>query len=269
MGALAQYNKELLEVAAEKGFWLRILGSIGGYKIWLIRTRDYYVPDYTRKELRLLIAAGFHGEEPAGPWAILEWLKRCDTHLLTQIDLSFIPMVNPYGFKGSTSRKTVRYGPSGMKTNTGFCHTVETGEEPSPEGQILLDHINLIRPLAQNGFLSLHEDKTERSFYLYTFEHGDEPGSFTEGLKKELKSHFPKYLDEVKVLTDADQGNSPVAKKGVIFRLCDGSFEDWMFHLGVERCATTETPGRYRLKRRIDAGVAVIDKFISLCQEEI
>jgi hypothetical protein len=263
MGALAKFNRELMEVSAEKGFWLRILGSIEGNKIWLVRTRDYYVPDYDHKDLKLLIGAGWHGEEPAGPWAILEWLKRCDQTKLEKLDLSFIPLVNPTGFK-----KNTRAGVSGMRPNRGYCHQREMKEVPSPEDQILIDHVDLLRPLAQNGLITLHEDNVEKSFYIYTYEHGTEPGAFTVGLKKEMKNHFPKWLHGTTATTSADRTEGLVIQEGVVFRLCDGAFEDWMFHMGVPKVATIETPGRYRLKRRVEAGVAIIDKFIKLCGEE-
>lgn len=262
MAAIRTYYEELFDIAAKNGFWLRILGAVSGHKIWLIRTRDYYVPDYEHTDPRLLIVAGFHGEEVAGPLAILKWLKTHDENVWKKIDLSFIPIVNPYGFAKGT-----RYGESGKKTNAGFCHTKELEGEPSPEGQILIDSISIIRPLAQDGFLSLHEDKSERGYYLYTFEHGPEPGKFTQGLKREIGKHFHRPVDGIRVFTDAQKEYGPMVKDGLIYRLCDGTFEDWLFHLGVPRCAVTETPGKYRLARRVEAGVAIIDKFIQLCEE--
>jgi hypothetical protein len=100
---------------------------------------------------------------------------------------------------------------------------------------------------------------------LYTFEKAKEPGKFTFGMKEVLGQHFNKCVDGIKVDTDcANRGAGPMVKDGIIYRLCDSSFEDWMFHLGVPRVVVTETPGMYRLKRRVDAGSDAIDKFIEL-----
>jgi hypothetical protein len=246
----------MLKISAEKRFWLCVLGEVDQKQIWLVRTRS----TLEHNDLKLLIAGGFHGEEKAGPYAILKFMENCENNLLQKVDLSFIPIVNPWGFA-----KNTRYGPSGEKTNCGFCHP-ERKMKPSREGQILMNNIDLLRPLADDGFLSLHEDTTEKNYYLYTFEKRKTPGPFTLGIKEELGKFFRKALDGEHAEIDASDGShiGPVFKDGLIFRHCDGSFEDWLFHLGVPRAVVTETPGKYRLKRRVDAGVSVISKFVEL-----
>jgi hypothetical protein len=210
---------------------------------------------------KVLIVAGFHGEEQAGPWAILKWMKEAPDSYLAKYDISFIPIVNSYGF----ARKK-RYGLSDMQTNTGFG---PNGKEqaPSPEGQILIDHIDLLRPLAQHGFLSLHEDVTTKEYYLYTSEHGPRPGLFTYRLRKELKKFFPKAYDGIAYVDTTTRELGPRCNQGIIYNYFDGSFEDWMFQLGVPKCAATETPGLYQLKRRVDAGVSIIYKFLELVEK--
>lgn len=253
----------MLQVAAEKGFWLKVLGQVSGpnrkYEMWLLRTRNMYSYDHT--DPRVLIVAGFHGEEVAGPWGLLKWITECDSKWLKLVDASFIPIVNPYGF----ARKK-RYGYSDLPTNAGFCH------EPvgrSPEGEILANNIELLRPLAHDGFLSLHEDSTTKEYYLYTFEQGLEPGKFTKSLKKELSKSFPKPYEGIAYVDSRDPDAGPICKDGLIYRFCDGSFEDWLFHLGVPRVAVTETPGKYKMDRRIGATVNVIQKFIELAYEGV
>ncbi len=260
MAAIHKFNRMLFKVAADKGFWLRPLGELDGYEMWLVRTREIYSFDH--QDPRVLIVSGFHGEEVAGPWAILKWITDCDKKWLEKIDLSFIPIVNSYGF---ARRK--RYGSQGIKTNSGFFHNEQTNESPSPEGQVLINHIDFLRPLAQDGFLSLHEDVTTKAYYVYTFEHGTKPGKFTYSLRRELGKYFPKRLDGVAVYADANNGN-PLVKNGLVYKLCDGSFEDWLFHLGVPKVAVTETPGKYKLQRRVIAGVGVIQKFLELIEKK-
>lgn len=260
MPGFQKFSKSIFQVASENGFWLRVLGKVDKYEIWLIRSRD----TINHHDPKLLIVAGFHGEEKAGPLAIQKWFKSFDRELLKDVDLSFIPIINPMGYQRGT-----RYNAWGEKSNQGFIHQEESGEKPSREGQILLDNIDLIKPLASNGFLSLHEDKSERHFYLYTYEKDEKPGNFTKLMKKELNKFFPRKLHGVAVGTDSLASDKvPKVVNGLVYNLCDGSFEDMLFHLGTPRVAVTETPGKYRLQRRIDAGVSVINKFIDLCKEK-
>lgn len=261
MAAIKKYHQQMLEIASNRGFWLKPLGQLQGpgrkYEMWLIRTREIY--SYDHKDPRVLIVAGFHGEEAAGPWAILKWMKECDPLWLREVDISFIPIVNPHGFA-----RNKRWGYSDMATNTGFCHG---NAKPSPEGQILIDNIELLRPLAHDGFLSLHEDVTVKEYYLYTFEQGLEPGKFTKTMKKELGKYFPKPYEGI-AYVEACSGAGPDCKDGLVYRFCDGSFEDWLFHQGVPRTCVTETPGKYKLQRRINANKEIIQKFIEVVKSE-
>jgi len=255
MAPIKDFYNRMTKIASEKRFWLLPLGQVEELPIWLVRTR--FNSDH--KDPKMLVVSGFHGEERAGPYGVLKWMGTDNYNILKRVDLSFIPVVNPVGFKNET-----RYSIAGEPNNCGFCHP-ESKEKLSREGQILYKNIDLLRPCAENGFLSLHEDIGVKEFYLYTFEKTKEPGTFTEGLKEVLAQYFHKPLDGVSVEADAGEKGTKV-QDGLVYRHCDGSFEDWMFHLGVPRSAVTETPGKRRWEKRVDAGVAVINKFIELCE---
>jgi hypothetical protein len=65
---------------------------------------------------RLLLTAGFHGEEPAGPLTVLEHLPEIlDRARSKGIGLTIYPCVNPSGFEDGT-----RYNRSGEKPNNDF-----------------------------------------------------------------------------------------------------------------------------------------------------
>lgn len=257
MKRIVPYRKRLFTLAADKKLWLRVLGEVGNHQIWLVRTRE----SANHSLPRLLIAGGFHGEERGGPLAILQWLENFDVNAL-KADVSFIPIANPEAFDEGK-----RYNTKNEKSNCGFCHP-ESGDKPSKEGVILMRHMPFLKMLAKDGFLSLHEDVGSKEFYLYTFERTDEPTKFTKDLRSELAKHFEKALDGEVIHSDATnqaKDKKVMAKDGVVFKLCDGSFEDWLFHEGVPRCAVSETPGSgIELKRRVDAGEAMINKFVQL-----
>lgn len=261
MGLMTPYKKKLFKMAVDKKLWLRPLGEVGNHQIWMVRYKDTFRHNYPR----LLIVAGFHGEEKAGPLAVQRWLETFDPNLYRYVDVTFVPVVNPEGFDQGK-----RYGNSKEKTNCGFCHP-ENGDKPSQEGIILLKNYQLLKNCAKDGFLSLHEDLSETHFYVYGFERLEKPGKFTLGLRNELSKYFKEPLDGELVGNDATRTRAEeevLAKDGIVWRLCDGSFEDSLFHDGTNRCAVSETPGQEaKLEIRIQAGVAVINKFIELSLE--
>jgi hypothetical protein len=253
--AFQKYQKELIRVAGDKGLWLRNLGACTSrLPLWFVQTD----PMHDRRT-RLLITAGFHGEEKAGPWGILKWLKEFDPKILKKVSMSFLPVANPSAFD-----RGVRYNTLNEKSNCGFCHP-EKGEKPSMEGEVILSHFDYLLGSAKNGFLSLHEDaELAKEYYTYTFEEHEKPGDFTCGLLDCLAGYWEKPLNGYCASTDADlQGHLIV--NGVAFRVCDGSLEDALFHKGVPLCAVTETPGKAKFETRVECHAALIDKFIELC----
>jgi len=254
-----KYQKRLIKIAGEKGLWLYNLGeSSSRLPLWFVRTS--LLPD---KRPKLLIAAGFHGEEKAGPWGLLKWLDYFDVSILKKVDLSFLPVANPSAFN-----RGVRYNTTNEKSNCGFCHP-EKKQPPSLEGALIIKKYDMISQAATDGFLSLHEDiDLTKEYYTYTFEDKDAPGDFTCGLLDKLAEYWEKPLNGYCASTDADLEGRLIVN-GVAFKVCDGSLEDALFHSGVPRCAVVETPARAKLDTRIECHMALIDKFIELCLEEI
>jgi len=260
LAAIKKYQQEMFQVVAQKRFWLTNLGYSDVHPIWLLRTRL----NRSHDDPKILVVSGFHGEEPAGPYAVLKWLQNCDPKALKDYDISFIPIVNPGAFAKGT-----RYSAPDEISNCGFCHPEVDGDEKSVEGVVLANSIDLLKPIAKDGYLSLHEDKDERKFYLYSFEEGTkEPGHVPMEIKKTLGQHFKAFVDGDEVEVDCRRHKKVKVVNGMVHNFCDGSFDDWMFHLGVPYVIVTETPGRYKLSRRVDAGVAVIDRFITLILED-
>ena len=255
MKKIATYNNRLITVSANKKLWLRILGEVRNQPIWYL-TNQY---GYRARSPRLLIVGGMHGEEVAGPLSIMKWIEDFDPILFHTINLSFIPMVNPVAYQLGQ-----RYNHKKEKSNCGFYDTQGSGDNPSEEGVVLLKNLPLLKACSRDGFLSLHEDIESSKFYLYTFERTAEPGSFTYAMRDKLAEFFTDPLDNELVTTDAQGGHGIMVKNGIVYRLEDGSLEHWLFTEGTNRSVTTETPGTYPLKIRINANMALITKFIEL-----
>ena len=236
------YFQRLKTATSSNGLEIRELGYVGSYPLLLVEPQNTSGPN-------ILVAGGFHGEEPAGPWGILRFLETHPHELLSRVNLSFLPLVNPTGFVQGQ-----RLNDWGENPNSGFCHGEARGGILSREGRILLDNISLLRPLADDGFVSLHEDSDQSGFYLYTFEQSEIPGQFTRSLRDAGLDFFDCCSDEIAGETVED---------GVVYCQCDGSFEDFLFHEGVPRTACTETPGRLNINARINCNCYIIQNFIN------
>jgi hypothetical protein len=244
---LIKFGKILYERASQKGFAIQELGKVGEYPILLL------TPKKSNEGPNLLIAAVFHGEEPAGGWGILRFLQEVSPNIIASSNLSFLPIVNPTGFR--TGRRTNDWGEN---PNRAFIHSDPEQSEPSREGRILVEHLPYIKLLAKDGFLSLHEDIEMEKFYIYTFENTETPGAFSEALRNEEQKYFQAYPDGLL--------EGGLVSNGVIFRYCDGSFEDMLFHEGIPRTACTETPGLLNIDSRIEANVGIITAFVNFAE---
>jgi hypothetical protein len=246
--------KDLLRISNHRGLWLKVLGEVGRHQIWFLRSKE----TLNSGNRKLLIAAGFHGEERAGPLAILKWLEECDGKIFEKMDLSFLPVTNPIGFN-----RGIRYNTWNEKTNGGFYHTKRNKDKPSHEGEILIRNIDLLKESAADGFLSLHEDTTSDEFYIYIYSHRKSWRALAEEMRNEEAKFFNQPLDGVHVNEEGDP--HVLAHDGLVHNLHDGSFEDWLMHLGVPYAVVTDTPGKTRIiSKRVEAGVALINKFIEL-----
>lgn len=239
-----RFRERLQAVAARRGHELRVLGTAGGEPLFLLQAGagDHAAP-------RLLLASGFHGEEPAGPWGVLAFLESAPTELLDAVRLSVLPLINVTGFSKGT-----RFNAWGENPNRGYLGL--PGESPSREGSVLLEHRELLVPAAQTGLLTCHEDVLLSHAYVYSQERADAPGELTRALLATNAAHFPLHPDG---LVDGC-----AVRGGIVFNHYDGSFESWLMHGGIPYAACVETPGQQPIARRVAAQRAMIETFVSM-----
>ncbi len=235
----------LYSVAKAKGFKKKILGYIDGWPLLLFYRK------INKDKPNILIASGFHGVEIGGCWGVVNFLENAPDNLLDSVNISFMPLVNPTGFELGKRKNKWRENP-----NRGFCHLSSNKTKISKEGLILEDNILLITKLAKDCFISLHEDPDFEYFYLYTYEQETEPSEWSFLLRNTLKSIFTPIPKRLANNLFVNMSSS------IVFKCCDGSFEDLLFHLGIPLTATTETPGKLSLKKRIQANSSIIASVI-------
>lgn len=237
----------LNEQVSRLGLLERKLGEAGNYPI-----NFYQSP--TQKTLRpsLLISAGFHGSEPAGPWGMLHFLNELKPELFDHINLSLLPLVNPTGFK-----RGHRFNQSGENPNRGFVldnDRAKSNGDTSAEGKALLEHSKLLQAASKDGILSCHEDVQQKGAYIYSFESNQNPSQFSKTLRDTLGQYFSIAQD--------GKIDGCTVKDGIIFNQFDHSFEAFLVNLGANVGVCSETPGKQNIDQRIIANSAIMQSFI-------
>jgi len=229
---------ELLSVGATlRGLDKEELGRIDDFPILFLTPKEM---DPTKQNF--LIAAGFHGNEIAGPWGIANFLLSNEINA----NVSFLPLTNPTGLSANT-----RLNSKDQSPNTGWIH----GGELSEEGKIIMHSIHKIFPTAVDGFLTLHEDHTNEQFYLYYF-------SDSKTVPKKINELLSIGSEHFGLVEDGKYQDIPI-KNGLVKNLHDGTFEDYLYHRDIPLSVCTETPGNGDIFMRIQTVSGLIKSFIS------
>jgi hypothetical protein len=216
----------------------------------------------------LVITAGFHGDETAGPLTLLEHLPEIVAHARRrEVGLRIYPLLNPSGFTDGT-----RYNRSQEQPNNDFIrYEIEPGQvrdmlpagmsfhrwtvfRQSPkETRALLAELEVApRP---DAALDIHQDPWLEGDLSYAYTFGPRAAYLpfvrtTESFIPIARSH---EVDD-DVHTDAD---------GLI-ELHDGSVTDYLFRRGVPFAAALETTTCARMDVCHQVNLAWIRGFIDL-----
>jgi predicted deacylase len=238
------FYDDLLGISGKLGFIQVLLGYTGEKPIYLLTRRGDI------GSANILVAAGFHGEEKAGPYGILKFLHTIHPSKLSAVNLSILPLVNPMGFDEGD-----RMNAQGKNVDRGFCHLTVESQKTTSEGELLMINFSKLLKLAKNGFFSLHEDIRTEKFYTYTFNDSSSPNEVPKAIVIDKK-----YFD----IHPNGEFMGLDVKDGVITNYHDGSFEDLLFHKGVKVSVVTETPGKADFDQRVSANSAIIKFIVNL-----
>lgn len=169
-----QFEKRLVQlVGSSDHLSMRTLGIVKydtfSSPIWLITFKGDAV-----KKKRVFISGGIHGDERAGPEAVLATIIEVANHPSNyeHVDIDFVPLVNPSGWVNVTRLNTV-----GEDINRGF-HLLT-----SQEAIILNDYL-----ISRNRYelmIDHHEDSRYPGFYMVTY--GNNQLSLISDVTQEVK----------------------------------------------------------------------------------
>jgi len=241
----ATYGREVEAAGREGGWTIRYLSPTpAGTRPWLERLA--LERNSAKPAPRFYLSAGIHGDEVAGPLAVLEMLRQ--PGFFAKVDATLFPMLNPEGLA-----RVTRGNYAGIDLNRDY-RGVRSSE--------IRGHLAVLPKLGRyDAAMMLHEDYEATGAYL--FELND--GAVTDlGVRiiRALEKHVP--IDRRAQIDDF------VARDGIILRSdiarVVGPIEnrpEWpeaiylsLHHTQV--CYTTETPMLQPLEKRIAAQVEAV-----------
>lgn len=198
----------------------------------------------------LYLSAGVHGDEPAGPLALLKLLQ--DDLLPRDIDISLLPFLNPSGFAVQT-----RENVGGFDLNRDFRYPKN---EETIAAKTFIDNSAAI-----HLSLSLHEDWETTGFYLYALL----PDADTAIPRAVLEA-----VRQVGPLEPSEEIDGYLATDGLISQTADFDMEtrdDWpeaflLYSKYKHFHFTTESPSSVPLDQRVSMQIAAVTAAIKLAR---
>lgn len=229
-------------VARAASLRLRLLASAGKLPVYFLRTT-------TAADMRsIYLSAGIHGDESAGPAALLAWAEKNAWQLRSHPFLIF-PCLNPWGLMNNS-----RYDADGCDLNRTFAD--KSPPTPVRELKRLIDADRFALSL------TLHEDYDANGFYVYE-------------VMRRAPFWGERILQKVRPLIAIDSRpniDRRRARAGLVRR----EYKPERFPAMPEsiylhrrhsyRTFTTETPSEFALEARIAAHVAAIEECVRLAR---
>lgn len=219
---------ERLDALAGPGVQLETAGWVDGHPIRWVRLAPLEAPP----KLRVLITAGVHGKEAAGPAAALQLLEslQADPLLRRDIEWTVVPVICPTGYLAGTRRNG-----KGINLNRVCTKSPNAPAEIKIARQILDDgHYDLS--------IDLHASKSAGDRGFFAIHNGGEDL---------LALAMPAFLARHEVLdrsTELYERTSP----GIFRSKNEGTFKDYLRQRGTERSYTVEAPALAPYEKQVE-----------------
>ncbi len=238
----AGHARELEDVARASGWTVRYLSPCAsGPRPWLNRAAlsGPAAP-------HLYLSTGIHGDEIAGPVAILEMLR--DPDFFAGVHATIFPLLNPDGLALGT-----RGNAAGIDLNRDYRN---------PKSAEIASHIKTLKTLGRfDAAMMLHEDYEGIGAYLYELNEALPPTLGGEIIAS-MGRHVP--VDLRPVIEEVPARGGVLSRKELIAKF--GPIEDrpdWpeAIYLSLHHTRvgyTTETPKPFPLEERVRAQIAAV-----------
>lgn len=228
-------------VARAQKLSLRPYASASGYELFYIEPRKP-APDLPW----IYLSAGIHGDEPAPPAALLEWVAT-RPQTLREFNLLAFPCLNPWGLVNNT-----RTDANGRDLN----RTYHTDDVPQTAAHKAV--------LADRRFalaIALHEDYDANGIYIY------EIPSAKRYWAESLLETGGRYLPiDTRRTIEGRRSNAGIVRRAIRLDTLPEHPEALTLHFKhADRTLTVETPSEAHIDARIAAHIAMLDRAMDLC----
>lgn len=242
--------------------------------------KEYPMPKIETKhneKKQVLITAGFHGDEIAGPLTILYELKNIVNHAAANdVGLIIYPLVNPSGFE-----KRTRFNLNGQKPNNDFLrynvdnNWIKDIEDSKKDyewrwSSDILKSIPLEAKILQDEFKKLDFDKLKGFIDLHQDDFGNYTGTYAyiyddNQIYAPIMEKISQIMPVVKNIDIGAGFNTTVYSNeyGILFRH-DGSIHDMFFRMNVPYSVTVETTTNTSIADAIKVNLTWIEEIIAL-----
>jgi hypothetical protein len=234
--------REMEKAALAGGWTMRHLSPCAsGPRPWLHRAART-----GPKAPRFYLSAGIHGDETAGPLAVLDMLRQPD--FFAGFHATLFPLLNPDGLARGT-----RGNAGGIDLNRDYRN---------PQSTEVISHIEALKTVGRfDAAMMLHEDFEGIGAYLYELNDALPP-ALGGAIIAAMGRHVP--VDLRPVIEDVPAHGGVLSRKDLVAK--HGAIEDrpdWpeAIYLSVHHTRvsyTTETPAPFPLGQRVQAQIAAV-----------
>ena len=200
---------------------------------------------------RILLSAGTHGDEPAGPEAILRFLERNNDKLVETFDFFVLPCINPHGYVNN-----LRVNSEGIDINRSF-------EDDSSREAILIK--KTLRNQRFDLFIEFHEDWELEGFYL--FENHRHQRLFGPEVIDQVQQVGPIYKGST--LDDFPVSNGVVSPDLELHNVGIQAMPLYVFRFHSDHIVTSETPLGWEPEKRVAAHLTTLDTTLAALQSHL
>ena len=245
----ADYVREVEQAARAGGWTMRYLSPTPvSTRPWLEKRAS--IRPAAKPAPRFYLSTGIHGDEVAGPLAVLEMLRQPE--FFARVDATIFPILNPEGLA-----RVLRGNYAGVDLNRDYRGARSTE---------IRGHLAVLSTLGRyDAALMLHEDYEGTGAYLYELNEGPVP-ELGQRIIAALKKHVP--IDERPIIEEVEAKGGIIQRADLIRRMGPiGNRAEWpeavylsLFHTQVSY--TTETPMLQPLAQRVAAQVEAVGTVI-------
>jgi protein MpaA len=243
----APFVREIEDAARAGGWTIQYLSPCpSSTRPWLQRVARTAPASPGRETPRFYLSAGIHGDEVAGPLAVLEMLRM--PNFFDAIDVTIFPILNPEGLARAT-----RGNVASVDLNRDYKNA---------KSEEIRGHLAVLPTLGRfDVAMMLHEDYEETGAYLYELNDGPIP-DLGPRIIAAMRAHVP--IDERPEIEDVPAHGGILQRADLVRKM--GPIEDrpeWpeAIYLSVNHTKvsyTTETPMLVPLPQRVAAQIAAV-----------